>query len=736
MSDETESRERNTNSINRNRDALDRLTGAFGAAVSATLQGAPKSFSDATGELLSQFGSAGRGIAQVMQGAEVYVGVWRDLTSRGINFGNEIDTMAITAGQANLKLGDLAKLAAENSEIFAQLGASANTGITRFLAEQGRFLQATSGENLELRKSLEQLGMSTDAINERFLQYDAVANITNIRERRYGQARNRAAAEFAEEMDRLSKLTGEQSDRLAQERAEISRQGNIFAFTQMIDESVRDEVTGSVQRLGKMGGTIGDLATDIITRGFPNPDDPAVMALHSFAPELVQTLHGIRQAAMNGDEAAAQRLQELAVSQAAALRNNQDVLNMAVLGGANEYTKGLQDVITDLNKSAEALSQNELREQFREQFGREASNIEELTRFRNDLIAAERDAQRDGTSTGGEQALNTYIDGLRTLQQTAATLQRATLQTIFDGIGRAASALSTLADGIDVPGATQRAIDSARGSLDRVIPTIGMSDEEARQYQLRIRAEDRAADLVAAAETLASEGNEEESQNLRDQAAELRTAADSLGSGTTESELLQLLNSATQTMTTSGTIIVNGREIVMDPGLIESLLDGNTPPSDSGHAIGTLGTTGKLFKDFGRETLTALHGIEAVTTPEQMASIVENSALGALRAAQQAYTENTSRNTSSSLTGMLNTVRASMSEMSTPNQGSNADIAELRAAILSLAPNMRGPMEEALNNTIGQSLTQLVDLSKENVDMGDKIRKGFNTLSGDYMRGA
>lgn len=736
MVDQTESQERHTQAVERNRIALGRLQDAFGEAAASILQGAPRSFSDASGDLLRQFGGIGRGLASVMAGAEVYVGTWQDLTTRGINFGNQLDTMAISAGQANIKLEDLARIAAENSQVFAQLGYSTNAGINRFLGAQAEFFRATSGETLELRKRLQLLGMTTESINERFLQYDAIANISNMRERRYDDARNRAAAEFAEEMDRLSKLTGEEADRLAAERADISRQGNIFAFSQMVDEQVRDEVAGTVQRLGMMGGTIGDLATDIITRGFPNPDDPAVMALHSFAPELVQTLHGIRAAAQRGDEAEAQRLQELATSQAAALRNNQDVLNMAVLGGANEYTRGLQDVLTDLNKSAEALSFNELQEQFMADNQGRRGSAEELAALRNRLIAEETAAQTnvDETSTSGQRALTTYLDGLRALQQTAAVLQERTIQTIFDGIATASDALAAQVEGFDPAAAADRSLDYVGGMIREYLPTIGMTSQQAAEYATIVEANRRAADLIAAAETLASRGDTEAAEALTAQAEELRNAAGSLGDGTTIDELNQLIGSSVQTINSNSDILVTGRDIILDAERVRSLLESFTP--DSGNSTGTLGTTGRLFKDFGRETLTALHGIEAVTTPEQMAAIVENSAMGALRAAQRSYSESNARNSTSSLTGMLNTVRASVSDFSQTGQGTDLQISEIRSAISSLAVEMRGPMEDALNNTLGSSLTQLVDISKENVDMGNRIRKGFSTLSGDYLRGA
>lgn len=60
--------------------------------------------------------------------------------------------------------------------------------------------------------------------------------------------------------------------------------------------------------------------------------------------------------------------------------------------------------------------------------------------------------------------------------------------------------------------------------------------------------------------------------------------------------------------------------------------DGKQKPEIPEYAFGTMGKTGNLFQNFGSETLAKLHGMEAVTTPEQMAGIVEKSAQGGMNA--------------------------------------------------------------------------------------------------------
>lgn len=740
VTENTESVNKNTEAFVKNKNAVDKLTTAFGKTVTGILQGAPKSFSDAAGPVLKAFGGAGDTIASVMAGAEAYVGVWRALTTRGINFGNELDTMSITAGRANLRLEDLATLAGENAQVFAQLGNTANQGINTFLSRQGVFLQATSGDFLKLRERLELLGMTTDTINERFLQYDAIANVNNIRSNKNDRIRNMRAAEFAEEMDKLSRLTGEQADALAAERADISRQGNIFAFAQSVDEQVRDEVAGTVQRLGKMGGTIGNLATDIITRGFPNPDDPAVMALHSFAPELVQTLHGIRAAAQAGNEAEAKRLQDVAVQQAAALRTNTDVLNMAILGGVNEYTQGLMNIVGDLNKSAEALTTDELVEKFKQQNPGQEATADALAKFRNELIKAEKDMQLTPGTTGGEKALNAYIDGLRTLQFTAATLQTETLKRIFTNIGDISELVAKQAEGVDVSEMVKMAINTSEGALMNLAPTIGMSDEEKELFIAQRNAIIKANELELAAESALANNNKAESDKLTNQAQEILKAVDL--PDTTASAIKELISSANQSIASAieaDLVTINAQEVTIDPDMNDEIIQKiiEQLKNSNKFSTGTMGATGQLFKNFGKETFAALHGLEAVVTPSQMQDIVRNSAMGALQAAQASYADQgVANNGTAMLNGMLNTIKTTIVDGGANNNQANASLEALKTAIMNLPGNMRGPMEEALNNTLSQPLTQLVDTSKQNVDMSDRIRKGFTTLSGDYMRGA
>jgi hypothetical protein len=142
-----------------------------------------------------------------------------------------------------------------------------------------------------------------------------------------------------------------------------------------------------------------------------------------------------------------------------------------------------------------------------------------------------------------------------------------------------------------------------------------------------------------------------------------------------------------------------------------------------------MGEAGKLFQNFGKETLTKLHGIEAVVTPEQMNAIVSNSALGAVQGISDSLGE--SRNTSNAIQGMLNTIRTIPAQMQGMEQTDNSSVEQVMTQLTS---QLKAPLEQAMNNTLVPKLEQLVSVSLQNVEMGNKVRKTIGNLDGDILR--
>jgi hypothetical protein len=75
-----------------------------------------------------------------------------------------------------------------------------------------------------------------------------------------------------------------------------------------------------------------------------------------------------------------------------------------------------------------------------------------------------------------------------------------------------------------------------------------------------------------------------------------------------------------------------------------------------GRATGSLGTTGKLFEDFGEGTLVKLHGVESVMTPKNVKDLLENAQAGVMKGIQTETTAVESAAESSQLTSTLSTL--------------------------------------------------------------------------------
>ena len=72
--------------------------------------------------------------------------------------------------------------------------------------------------------------------------------------------------------------------------------------------------------------------------------------------------------------------------------------------------------------------------------------------------------------------------------------------------------------------------------------------------------------------------------------------------------------------------------------------EGGNPMGDGmpQRAYGSLGTTGKLFENFGSKTNVELHGTESVVTPSQLDAIMQGSAMAGTNALAESLSELTS----------------------------------------------------------------------------------------------
>jgi hypothetical protein len=177
------------------------------------------------------------------------------------------------------------------------------------------------------------------------------------------------------------------------------------------------------------------------------------------------------------------------------------------------------------------------------------------------------------------------------------------------------------------------------------------------------------------------------------------------------------------------------------------------PNPKAGRDTGSLGKTGKLFENFGKQSNMLLHGIESVQTPEQTAEIMRHSAIGTAQAfadslrGQQgmemaSYIKSTvvpaidqmSGTTVQTLGGMLNTLKATSTTNNVANQNQQIDPAIMEQLFTRLASNIKGPMEEALKG-LKSPMEDFASTAREQLAIQQKQLRGIKGMSGDAMRG-
>ena len=712
----------NTEQLNLNSGALSRVNSALdslGGIVGALVKGAPQSF----GEILDKIPGLDGKVAQSMKFAEGYIGVWQGLTRSGVNFNNEIDEMILATGRANIQLEQLSRMVSESGGAFAAIGGIAQSGVDQFLASQTVFNAEVNGTFNPLRVQLDRLGYTSDTIAESFLAYDQIQAISGIRDRRVGFERNRAATDFAKTMDELARLTGKQIKQLEKEAAEISRQGNIFAFSAGLDTSVKDELRNGLQELNEVAPVVKDFATDLITRGFPNPNDPAMMALNAAAPELRESLLAARDAFLSGDETRAQILMDNAVGEAKMLRQNQFLIRQAMLGGATEITGASMDIVTQLNNGI-AVGGEAVQAYAAKMFGVDFDQVtgDQMREAQDKMIAENIIAQEKGS----EGILDAYLGSMRTVQSLAMEMQESVVNGMF----------STLEKGIDK---FQAYIDTKLSlaniyneGMDGLLREI-LGDANSTRAGANVvmeRAQQAINALTRRATALSDEDNPEAMTKVQEILSTLETNMQRLSTNANDDDArasIRQLTSAISRMITETNPDVNS---TLTPAQLEKLMESILAMPVPEYSTGTMGQEGKLFQNFGSETLAKLHGLEAVVTPDQMQSIVSQSALGAVQGMSSAMNE--SRNTSTTLQGMLNTIRTIPAQVQQPEQIQNETNVE--EMMNNLTRQLKAPLEEAMQSTLVPKLEQLVSVSTQNVEMSNKVRKGISGLDGDMLR--
>ena len=210
---------------------------------------------------------------------DVNIETFRQLSQTGANFGQSIVELRTAAANAALPLDDFASLVANNASNLAALFGSTTQGAQR-IAELGRITREVGIERLA------PLGLTVDEINETLLLNLDSQRRTGILNQLTDAQRTASAINFAEQLDRLAKLTGQQRDEL---RSQIEAQRSNERF----QAALQGQTDETRQRLQGFAATVAGISPEL-AEGFQDLIANAGVPVTESALALVQNIPGAR----------------------------------------------------------------------------------------------------------------------------------------------------------------------------------------------------------------------------------------------------------------------------------------------------------------------------------------------------------------------------------------------------------------------------------------------------------
>jgi hypothetical protein len=230
-----------------------------------------KNFSDASqtgADTFATFTSAFKnlpllGLLHEMGGSfDFNIGIFRNLSSVGADFGKSLVGMRQASADARLPLLEFKDLVIGNAQNLAALYGTVGQGV----AGLASFTEQLRTQGIP---QLAQLGITTEGLNDFFSTYLGIQRTDQRFSQMTQQQVVTGTIAYAKELDRLAKLTGVQREVL-DEKIKMDQADSVFAaFTAGLSEEQAIQARQLVATLGSYDEALGQSAKNFIATGVP-----------------------------------------------------------------------------------------------------------------------------------------------------------------------------------------------------------------------------------------------------------------------------------------------------------------------------------------------------------------------------------------------------------------------------------------------------------------------------------
>ena len=237
-----EAQVKNTQATIRETDALEKASEkhARNVAILSQLDASMMQLMNGTAQMSDVFGAfknVGPVIGTIAAGFERLASIqqqnfesYQKLSESGISFGGSLTDLRLAAANSYMTLDGFATLMKNNSTTFAKFGGSANEGAMGFAKFSKSILSSGVGDQLMA------LGYTADEANQSMATYLGAAGVSNAKDLESNQQLRSGAADYLNELDRLSQVTGKSR----KEQEETMKKQKLDAEIQMTAAKIKD----------------------------------------------------------------------------------------------------------------------------------------------------------------------------------------------------------------------------------------------------------------------------------------------------------------------------------------------------------------------------------------------------------------------------------------------------------------------------------------------------------------
>ena len=190
--------------------------------------------------------------------------LFRELSSSGATFGNNMFEVIRVAGNAAIPLQDFAQLVASNAEQLRLFGPSVASGAQQFATLSKQFRQGAAGQRLM------QIGFTTQELNENLINFNEILFLSGRAQKMTSAELVAGTAEYSMELDKIAKLTGKSRKALEDESKQRNRDLRVqLAISQLgpkFELALKQASAGSERFQAALVDVSDGLAQDPLTR--------------------------------------------------------------------------------------------------------------------------------------------------------------------------------------------------------------------------------------------------------------------------------------------------------------------------------------------------------------------------------------------------------------------------------------------------------------------------------------